>query len=222
MEFLQQLLDFALHIDVHLNDLIITYGLWSYAILFAIIFCETGLVIAPFLPGDSLLFAVGAFAAKGSLDSMLLFILLSAAAILGNVVNYWIGYMLGPNIIRKKNGRFINRAYLERAHQFYEKHGGKAIVIARFLPILRTFAPFVAGIGFMNYGKFMFFNVIAGIVWVAVFVFGGYFFGNLPAVKNNFSLVIGAIVLISMLPAVFEFIRHKVAQRRQPTTTEQR
>ena len=209
MDFLHQLIDFALHIDVHLNDLIVAYGLWSYAILFAIIFCETGLVIAPFLPGDSLLFAAGAFAAKGSLDSFLLFLLLSVAAILGNITNYWIGYMLGPNIMKKKNVRFINTAYLDRAHQFYEKHGGKTIVIARFLPILRTFAPFVAGIGSMRYGKFMFYNVIAGFLWVGIFIFGGYYFGNLEPVRNNFSLVIGAIVIVSTLPAVFEFLRRK-------------
>jgi membrane-associated protein len=209
LDFFQQLIDFVLHIDVHLNDMIVAYGAWSYAILFAIIFSETGLVIAPFLPGDSLLFAAGAFAAKGSLDSMLLFLLLSLAAILGNIVNYQIGYMLGPNIMKRKNVRFINRAYLDRAHQFYEKHGGKTIVIARFLPILRTFAPFVAGIGFMQYRKFMFFNVVAGFVWVGIFIFGGYYFGNLETVRNNFTLVIGAIIVISTLPAVFEFLRHK-------------
>ncbi len=209
MDFLYQLIDFALHIDVHLNDLIVAYGLWSYTILFAIIFCETGLVIAPFLPGDSLLFAAGAFAAKGSLDSFLLFLLLSVAAILGNITNYWIGYMLGPNIMKKKNVRFINITYLDRAHQFYEKHGGKTIVIARFLPILRTFAPFVAGIGFMRYGKFMFYNVVAGFLWVGIFIFGGYYFGNLEPVRNNFSLVIAAIVIVSTLPAVFEFLRRK-------------
>jgi membrane-associated protein len=167
------------------------------------------LVVAPFLPGDSLLFAAGAFAATGSLDAVWLFVLLSIAAITGNIVNYSIGYYLGPNIMQKKNLRFINKDYLERTHKFYEKHGGKTMVIARFVPIIRTFAPFVAGIGFMKYGRFMFFNVVAGIAWVGIFVFGGYYFGNLPAVKNHFTLVIVAIIVISVLPAVFEFLRHR-------------
>ncbi len=209
MELIQQIIDFILHIDVHLQGIISTYGVWTYAILFIIIFSETGLVVAPFLPGDSLLFAAGAFAATGSLDAVWLFVLLSIAAITGNIVNYSIGYYLGPNIMQKKNLRFINKDYLERTHKFYEKHGGKTMVIARFVPIIRTFAPFVAGIGFMKYGRFMFFNVVAGIAWVGIFVFGGYYFGNLPAVKNHFTLVIVAIIVISVLPAVFEFLRHR-------------
>jgi membrane-associated protein len=183
--------------------------MWTYAILFAIIFSETGLVVAPFLPGDSLLFAAGAFAATGSLDALWLFIILSIAAIVGNIVNYSIGYFVGPNILQKKTIRFINKEYLERTHKFYEKHGGKTMVIARFVPIIRTFAPFVAGIGFMTYGRFMFFNIVAGIAWVGIFVFGGYYFGNLPTVKNHFTLVIVAIIVISSLPAVIEFIRHR-------------
>jgi len=209
MELLQSFVDFLLHIDVHINDLISGYGMWTYAILFAIIFSETGLVVAPFLPGDSLLFAVGAFAASGSLDSFWLFASLSIAAILGNTANYWIGYYVGPNLLRKKEIRFLNRKYLENAHRFYEKHGAKTIVIARFMPILRTFAPFVAGLGFMTYGRFMTYNIIAGVAWVGVFVYSGYFFGNIPSVKSNFSLVIGAIIVISMLPAVIEFLRHR-------------
>ena len=210
MDLIRQLIDFVLHVDVHLNDLILTYGMWTYAILFAIIFCETGLVVTPFLPGDSLLFAAGAFAAAGSLDAVWLFILLSTAAIVGNVVNYWIGYLVGPGILQKRNTRLLNREYLDRTHKFYEKHGGKTIVIARFIPIIRTFAPFVAGIGFMSYGRFMLFNVAAGIGWVGTFVFGGYYFGNLPTVKNNFTLVIAAIIVLSILPVVIEYLRHRL------------
>lgn len=209
LNLLPDIMDFVLHIDVHLNDLILTYGLWTYAILFTIIFCETGLVVAPFLPGDSLLFAAGAFAAAGSLDAVWLFVSLSVAAIIGNIVNYWIGYSIGPNVLQKKNIRFLNKAYLDRAHKFYEKHGGKTIVIARFIPIIRTFAPFVAGVGFMTYGRFMLYNVVAGIGWVGIFIFGGYFFGNLPSVKQNFTLVIVAIIVVSTLPAIIELIRHR-------------
>jgi len=210
LDILRQALDFVIHIDVHLQELVTAYGSWTYAILFAIIFCETGLVVTPFLPGDSLLFAAGAFAATGTLDAAWLFVLLSIAAIIGNVVNYWIGYYLGPRLLKDGHVRFLNKQYLERTHRFYEKHGGKTIVIARFLPIIRTFAPFVAGIGFMSYTRFMIYNVAAGIFWVGVFIFGGYYFGNLPAVKNNFSLVIVAIIVISMLPAIIELIRHKL------------
>jgi len=208
------ILDFMLHIDVHLNQLIVNYGVWSYAILFAIVFSETGLVVAPFLPGDSLLFAAGALAASGSLDAFWLFVTLSIAAIAGNTANYWIGAAVGPGIFRKRGVRFINERYLERTHAFYERHGGKTIVIARFLPILRTFAPFVAGVGFMSYGRFMFYNVVAGIAWVGIFVFGGYLFGNLPAVKNHFTLVIAMIVVISLLPAVYELIRQRMRRER--------
>jgi len=209
MELLKTLADFILHIDVHLNDLIVAYGLWTYAILFTIIFSETGLVVAPFLPGDSLLFAAGALSASGSMDPLWLFVLLSAAAIAGNTVNYSIGHYLGPRILKDGKVRFLNKEYLERAHTFYERHGGKTIVFARFLPILRTFAPFVAGVGFMAYTRFMVYNIVAGIAWVGLFVFGGYYFGNLPAVKSNFTLVIGAIIVISLIPAVIEFFRHR-------------
>jgi membrane-associated protein len=209
VEIFKEIFDFILHVDVHLNQIITSYGSWTYAILFTIIFCETGLVVTPFLPGDSLLFAAGAFAATGSLSAAWLIVLLSIAAIVGNIVNYSIGYYLGPTILQKKNIRFLNKEYLERTHKFYEKHGVATIIIARFIPIIRTFAPFVAGIGFMSYGKFMLFNIVAGIAWVAIFVFGGYYFGNLPTVKENFTLVIFAIIVISVLPAVFEFVRHK-------------
>jgi len=207
------ILDFMLHIDVHLNQLIANYGIWSYAILFTIVFAETGLVVAPFLPGDSLLFAAGALAASGSLDPLWLFMTLSIAAIAGNTTNYWIGAAIGPGVFRKGGSRFINERYLERTHAFYGRHGGKTIVIARFLPIIRTFAPFVAGIGFMAYNRFMFYNVVAGIAWVGIFVFGGYLFGNLPAVKNHFTLVVAMIVVISLLPAVYELIRQRRSAR---------
>jgi len=209
MEFLNNIIDFILHVDVHLNNLIYTYGGWTYFILFLIIFSETGFVVTPFLPGDSLLFAAGALAATSSLNVVWLFIILSAAAILGNIVNYWIGYNVGPGILQKKDIRFIKKEYLERTHRFYEKHGGKTIVIARFIPIIRTFAPFVAGIGFMSYTKFMLFNIIAGIAWVGIFVFGGYYFGNIPTVKHNFTIVIIAIIIISMLPPFIEYFRHR-------------
>jgi len=187
--------------------------MWTYAILFIIIFSETGLVVTPFLPGDSLLFAAGALAATSSLNSLWLFLLLSLAAIIGNIVNYWIGYKIGPGILQKKNIRFLNREYLERTHKFYEKHGGKTIVIARFIPIIRTFAPFVAGLGFMSYYRFMFFNIVAGIGWVGIFIFAGYYFGNLPSVKNNFTFVIIAIIVVSMLPPIVEYMRHKLRSK---------
>ncbi len=209
MELIKEIIDFVLHIDVHLNDLMIAYGVWTYAILFMIIFCETGLVVAPFLPGDSLLFAAGAFCAGGTLNALWLFALLSFAAIAGNIVNYAIGHYLGPRMMKDGGMRFMNKAYLERTHKFYERHGGKTIVIARFIPIIRTFAPFVAGVGFMSYAKFMLYNVVAGIVWVGVFVYGGFYFGNLPAVKSNFTLVIAAIIVLSTLPAIIEFARHR-------------
>ena len=214
MEIIKQIIDFILHIDVHLGEIILQYGTWTYAILFLIIFCETGLVVTPFLPGDSLLFAAGALASTTALQPLGLFLILSCAAIIGNITNYWIGYAIGPKLTGRKDIRFINREYLERTHRFYEKHGGKTIVIARFLPIFRTFAPFVAGVGFMSYGRFMIYNILAGCLWVGVFVGGGYYFGNLPAVKNNFTLVIAAIIVVSMVPPIVEFIRHKIRGQR--------
>jgi membrane-associated protein len=209
MEFLRSAFDIFLHLDRHMGVLIRDYGVWSYLILFLVIFCETGLVVTPFLPGDSLLFAAGALAAGTALDVGLLFGLLSVAAISGNAVNYWIGYHVGPKIFHKENVRFLNREYLDRTHKFYEKHGGKTIVIARFLPIIRTFAPFVAGLGFMNHWRFSLYNIVAGIAWVGIFVFGGYYFGNLPVVKQNFTFVILAIITVSVLPGVIEFLRHR-------------
>jgi membrane-associated protein len=209
VELIKAIIDFVLHNDIHLTEIIAQYGGWTYVILFAIIFSETGFVITPFLPGDSLLFAAGALATRGSMDPWILVGLLSAAAILGNLVNYWIGYWLGPSLKKRGRMRFINPAYLEKTHKFYEKHGGKTIVLARFLPIIRTFAPFVAGIGFMSYRRFMVYSVAAGILWVGVFIAAGYYFGNLPSVKNNFSLVILGIIVISMIPPVIEIVRHR-------------
>jgi membrane-associated protein len=214
MDFISSLIDFILHLDKHLNEIIQTYGAWTYLLLFLIIFMETGLVITPFLPGDSLLFAAGAFAAQGSLNVFVLFILLSFAAILGDTVNYWIGHYIGPKAF-SGNVRFLKKEYLDRTHAFYEKHGGKTIILARFIPIIRTFAPFVAGIGAMTYSHFILYNVIGGVLWVGLFTFGGYFFGNLPFVKDNFIIVIITIIFISVLPAVIEFIRARLSGSRE-------
>ena len=194
-------------------NIIQNYGAWAYSILFLIIFAETGFVVTPFLPGDSLVFAVGALAASGSLNVSWLFILLGAAAVLGNVINYQIGRFIGPKIFLKENIRFLNKEYLERTHQFYEKHGGKVIIISRFVPILRTFAPFVAGVGKMTYQRFLIYNLIGGISWIGLFLFGGFYFGNIPLVKQNFSLVILAIILISILPAVLHAFRRRDSQK---------
>lgn len=215
-----QIIDLFLHLDKHLDALIQAYGMWTYLILFLIIFCETGLVVTPFLPGDSLLFAVGTFAALGSFQPVTIILLLCVAAILGDTVNYWIGKLIGPKIFAKEHIRFLNKKHLERTHQFYEKHGGKTIIIARFIPIIRTFAPFVAGIGEMSYFRFIAYNIIGGIAWINIFILGGYFFGNLPLVKKNFTLVIMAIIIISVMPAVIEFLRarrhsHKHQQSEQ-------
>jgi membrane-associated protein len=209
VELISQLVDFLLHLDRHLNNIIQNYGVWTYAILFLIIFCETGFVVTPFLPGDSLLFACGTFAAKGSLDVALLCFLLSIAAVAGDTVNYWIGAYIGPRAFQKEDSRFFKKQHLQRTHEFYEKYGGKTIILARFMPIVRTFAPFVAGIGKMSYRRFLSYNVIGGILWILSFIFLGYFFGNLPIVKRNFTLVIFAIIIISILPSVIEIIRAK-------------
>ena len=212
MELVRYLTDFVLHLDRHLAALIQDYGLWTYLILFLIIFCETGLVVTPILPGDSLLFAVGTFAASGALDLGIILPLLSAAAIAGDTVNYAIGARVGPRIFHQEGVRLLNREYLDRTHTFYERHGAKTIVIARFVPIIRTFAPFVAGLGRMSYARFITYNVVGGIGWIACLVLGGYAFGNIPVVKQNFSLVIVAIIVLSLLPGLFEVLR----QRRRP------
>jgi len=209
MELIKAIIDILLHLDKHLDLVIRNYGFWTYGIFFLIIFLETGLVVTPFLPGDSLLFAAGAFAALGSLDAKWLIMLLSIAAIAGDTLNYWIGYIVGPKVFSKEKSRFLNKDYLYRTHQFYERYGGKTIILARFIPIIRTFAPFVAGIGSMTYGRFIAYNIVGGIAWVAIFVLGGYFFGNIPSIKQNFSLVIAAIIFLSILPGIIEFLRHR-------------
>jgi membrane-associated protein len=214
MQIISELVDFILHLDVHLNSIIQNFGIWTYLILFLIIFLETGVVITPFLPGDSLLFAAGSFAALGSLNPFALFLLLTLAAILGDTLNYWIGHYIGPRAF-SGNIRFLKKEYLDRTHDFYERHGGKTIILARFIPIIRTFAPFVAGIGAMDYPRFFFFNVTGAILWVGLFTFGGYFFGNLPFVQDNFTIVILAIIVISVLPGVFEFLRDKYKTRKE-------
>jgi membrane-associated protein len=208
MEYIQYLIDLFLHLDVHLNEIILNYGTTTYIILFLVIFAETGLVFTPFLPGDSLLFAAGTFAARDSFDVNLLFVILTSAGILGDTANYWIGKFLGPKLFEKKS-RFLKKEYLDKTHAFYEKYGGKTIIFARFIPIVRTFAPFVAGIGAMTYSKFIVYNIIGGTLWCAIFIYGGYFFGNIPFIKNNFSYVIIAIILISVLPGIIEYLRHK-------------
>lgn len=216
MDLIPWLLDIFLHLDKHLGEVIAQYGTWTYLLLFAIVFCETGLVATPFLPGDSLLFAAGTFAAVGALDAVWLWVLLVTAAIAGDTVNYWIGAFIGPRAFTG-HYRFLKKEYLDRTHRFYEKHGGKTIILARFIPILRTFAPFVAGIGAMNYTRFVVFNVTGGIVWVTLFVLAGYFFASLPVVKDHFSLVVGAIIVISVLPLAYELIQaRKEAARQAP------
>jgi len=209
MEIIKTLFDILMHLDVHLDLVIRSYGTWTYGILFLIIFLETGLVVTPFLPGDSLLFAGGTFAALGSLDVRWLILSLSVAAIAGDTVNYWIGYTVGPKVFHKEKSRFLNKEYLYRTHRFYERYGGKTIILARFIPIIRTFAPFVAGIGTMTYVRFIIYNVSGGIAWVVILVLGGYLFGNIPVVKQNFSLVIFAIIILSILPGIIEFFRHR-------------
>jgi membrane-associated protein len=209
METIKQLIDFILHVDKHLLDLVSTYGSWTYAILFAIVFMETGLVVTPFLPGDSLLFAAGALAGVGALDIHILIPLLIAAAVIGDSVNYAIGRRVGPRVFHQGN-RFFKQEYLQRTHEFYEKHGGKTIVLARFVPIVRTFAPFVAGIGRMNYTKFLIYNVSGGVVWVCLFGYLGYFFGGLPWVEENFSVAVLAIIFLSLVPMVVEVWKARV------------
>jgi membrane-associated protein len=207
MDLIHMFIDYFLHLDRHLSVVIQMYGMWTYLLLFLIIFCETGLVVTPILPGDSLLFAAGTFAAAGALQVESLFILLSIAAVGGDTVNYWVGNIVGPKIFQQEKVRFMKKEYLDRTHEFYERHGGKTIIIARFVPIIRTFAPFVAGIGRMTYFRFLSYNVIGGVAWIALFIFGGYFFGNISIVKENFTFVILAIIFISILPGMIEYAR---------------
>jgi membrane-associated protein len=211
MDMLLNFIDIFIHLDQHLSLLIQNFGGWVYLIVFLVILCETGLVVTPILPGDSLLFGLGAFAAMGALKVEWLFVMLSIAAIAGDTANYMIGHYVGPRVFARESGRFFKKEYLERTHRFYEKYGGKTIIIARFVPIIRTFAPFVAGIGSMTYSRFIMYNIVGGISWIALFIFGGYYFGNLSIVKRNFTLVIFAIIFISILPGVIEYVR----QRRQ-------
>jgi len=208
-DFIAQLIDLVLHLDTHLSGIIDRYGVWTYLLLFLIIFCETGLVLTPFLPGDSLLFAAGTFAGLGALDPTLLVLLLSAAAILGDSVNYRIGRWVGPKAF-SGGIRWLRQDYLRRTEAFYVRHGGKTIVLARFVPIIRTFAPFVAGVGRMKYSRFLGFNVGGGVLWVGLLVYGGHFFGNLKVVRENFSLVILVIILLSVLPIGIEIIRARL------------
>ncbi len=208
MDLLAAFIDIVLHLDAHLLALTQQYGVWVYAILFLIIYCETGLVVTPFLPGDSLLFVAGALCGMGSLDIKLLAPLLMLAAFSGDNTNYWIGRLVGKRLVKRADSRFFKREYLDKTHAFYKKHGTKTILFARFLPIIRTFAPFVAGIGLMRYHLFVLFSALGSIVWITSLAVGGYFFGNIPVIKNNLTLMVIGIIFISLLPAIFEFIRH--------------
>ena len=211
MEFFSFIIDFILHIDQHLTELAAQYGVWIYGILFLIIFCETGLVVMPLLPGDSLLFAAGSIAAIGEMNIHLMVVLLIIAAILGDAVNFIIGKYFGEKLFSNPNSKIFKQSHLQKTQQFYAKHGGKTIILARFIPIVRTFAPFVAGMGHMTYHHFLAYNVIGGVLWVTIFSYLGYFFGNLPIVKDNLSLVLIAIIVLSILPGIIEIIRHKRA-----------
>jgi membrane-associated protein len=211
---LGQLIDIVLHLDQYLAGIIESYGFWTYLLLFVIIFCETGFVVTPFLPGDSLLFAAGTFAASGSLDLAWLTGLLSIAAVAGDTVNYWAGCVIGPKVFTSAQSRLLNKEHLIKTHRFYEKYGGKTIIIARFMPIIRTFAPFVAGIGSMTYIRFITYNIFGGIGWILVLTLGGYFFGNIPLVRKNFTLVIMAIIVLSVLPPIVTWAVELVRQRR--------
>ena len=214
MDLIKHFIDMVLHLDKYLVALANDFGVWTYFILFVIIFCETGLVVTPFLPGDSLLFAIGALSAIGGLNIWVITILLIIAAILGDTINYHIGKYIGPKVFHKENVRFLNKKHLIKTHEFYERHGGKTIIIARFVPIIRTFAPFVAGMGSMSYARFIVYNVVGGVLWVVLLVFAGYFFGNIPIVKKNFTLVIFAIIFISILPGIIAYLNEKISARK--------
>lgn len=217
MDIIKFVIDFILHIDVHLAELVAQYGMWVYGILFLILFCETGLVVTPFLPGDSLLFVVGALASlpTNDLNVHTMVALMVVAAVVGDAVNYTIGRLFGEKLFSNPNSKIFRRSYLDKTHQFYEKHGGKTIILARFVPIVRTFAPFVAGMGHMSYRHFAAYNVIGALVWVLLFTYAGYLFGNVPVVQENLKLLIVAIIVVSILPGVIEIWRHKRAAARQ-------
>ncbi|MCX8961445.1 DedA family protein [Erwinia psidii] len=217
MDLIHTVIDFILHIDVHLQAMVAQYGVWIYAILFLILFCETGLIVTPFLPGDSLLFVAGALAVipDTALNIHLMVMLLCVAAIVGDAVNYTIGRLFGEKLFSNPNSKIFRRRYLDKTHQFYERHGGKTIILARFVPIVRTFAPFVAGMGKMSYRYFASYNVAGGLLWVILFSYAGYFFGNLPGVQKNIHYLIVAIILVSILPGIIEIVRHRRAARRQ-------
>jgi membrane-associated protein len=210
MDSLAGLIDLVVHLDRHLLAVAQDYGGWIYGLLFLIVFCETGLVVTPFLPGDSLLFVAGTLAGAGSMNPHLLAGLLMVAAVLGDSLNYAIGHYIGPKVFRYEDSWFFRKAYVEKTHAFFERHGGKTIVIARFLPIVRTYAPFVAGVGQMHYGRFLFFNVIGAVIWVGLLTYAGYFFGNLPVIKNNLTLVILGIIVLSIAPGIIEVLRHRM------------
>ncbi|MBK9250199.1 MAG: DedA family protein [Ignavibacteria bacterium] len=209
MTILQQFIDIILHLDIHLSMLAAEYGVWLYGILFLVIFCETGLVVTPFLPGDSLLFAAGSLCAISELSVLVVVPLLIAAAVIGDSTNYWIGRGFGLQLFKNKDSRIFKQKYLDQTEQFYQKHGVKTVVLARFMPIIRTFAPFVAGIGRMNYQRFLSFSVFGSILWISSFTFGGFFFGNIPFFKKNFTLVIVAIMVISLLPGIISYVQQK-------------
>ena len=219
LDLIKQVIDFVLHIDGYLSDIITRYGAWTYGLLFVVIFMETGFVVTPFLPGDSLIFAAATFAARGDLNPWLIFVLLAVAAVGGDSANYWIGHRIGARAYTGEV-KWIKKEYMERTHAFFEKHGGKAIFLARFVPIIRTFAPFVAGVGQMSYGFFFRWNVIGGITWVATFTALGYFFGNIPFVQKNFELVIIAIILISVVPVIVEAVKARQAGRKPKADAE--
>lgn len=212
MEILLQFWDLLVHLDKHLTVLLQQYGMWIYAILFLIVFCETGLVVTPFLPGDSLLFVAGTLWAVSDMNVHALVVALIVAAVLGDAVNYAVGHYLGPRVFQWEDSRFFNRKALDRTHEFYERYGGKTIIIARFVPFIRTFAPFVAGIGRMTYAKFAFFNITGAVLWVVSLVYAGYFFGNIPVIRNNLTVVIFSIIGISLLPLAYEFLRARARQ----------
>jgi membrane-associated protein len=217
MDIILYFIDFFIHLDQYLPVIVEGFGVWVYVIVFIVIFCETGLVVTPVLPGDSLLFALGALAALGALHIEALLILLCVAAVAGDSVNYAIGHYIGPKVFSYEDSRFFKKKYLLKTHEFYEKHGGKTIIIARFMPFIRTFAPFVAGVGAMSYSKFIVYNVTGGIAWVCAFLLCGYFFGNIPTVKSNFTVVIIVIVIISVMPGFIAYVRQKFIARRKAT-----